>query len=64
MRRHASTSTIVDSAQRSEAEIRQRIDELVEAIRAMDLDRVMSIYAPNSEIHDTSSRNRFNSLPL
>lgn len=37
----------MDSAQRSEAEIRQRIDELVEAIRAMDLDRVMSIYAPN-----------------
>jgi ketosteroid isomerase-like protein len=30
-----------------EAEIRQRIDRLVEAIRAMDLDRVMAIYAPN-----------------
>jgi ketosteroid isomerase-like protein len=28
-----------------EAEIRQRIDELVEAIRAMDLDQVMSMYA-------------------
>jgi ketosteroid isomerase-like protein len=30
-----------------EAEIRRRIDELVEAIRAMDLNRVMSIYAPD-----------------
>jgi ketosteroid isomerase-like protein len=30
-----------------EAEIRRRIDELVEAIVAMDLDRVMSIYAPD-----------------
>ena len=28
-----------------ESEIRHRFDELVEAIRAMDLDRVMSIYA-------------------
>ena len=30
-----------------EAEIRQRIGKLVEAIRVMDLDRVMSIYAPD-----------------
>jgi ketosteroid isomerase-like protein len=30
-----------------ESEIRHRIDELVEAIRARDLDRVMSIYAPD-----------------
>ena len=30
-----------------EAEIRQRVDKLVEAIRAMDLDSVMSIYAPD-----------------
>jgi uncharacterized protein (TIGR02246 family) len=30
-----------------EADIRQRIDKLVEAIRAMDLEGVMSIYAPD-----------------
>jgi ketosteroid isomerase-like protein len=30
-----------------EAEIRQRIDKLVKAICAMDLDRVMSMYAPD-----------------
>jgi len=30
-----------------EADIRQRIDKLAEAIRAMDLERVMSIYAPD-----------------
>ena len=30
-----------------EAEIRQRIDKLVAAIRVMDLDSVMSIYAPD-----------------
>ena len=30
-----------------EAEIRQRIDKLVAAIRVMDLDTVMSIYAPD-----------------
>jgi ketosteroid isomerase-like protein len=30
---------------RGESEIRRRVDELVEAIRAMDLDHVMSIYA-------------------
>ena len=30
-----------------EAEIRQRIGRLVESIRAMDLDSVMSIYAPD-----------------
>lgn len=30
-----------------EADIRQRIDKLVEAIRAMNLEGVMSIYAPN-----------------
>jgi uncharacterized protein (TIGR02246 family) len=30
-----------------EADIRQRIDELAEAIRAMDLEGVMSIYAPD-----------------
>jgi ketosteroid isomerase-like protein len=31
----------------AEAEIRQRIDTLVEAIGAMDLDTVMSMYAPD-----------------
>jgi len=30
-----------------EADIRQRIDKLVEAIRAMDLEGVKSIYAPD-----------------
>jgi len=30
-----------------EADIRQRIDKLAEAIRAMDLEGVMSIYAPD-----------------
>ena len=30
-----------------EASIRQRIDELVEALRAMDLEGVMSLYAPD-----------------
>jgi ketosteroid isomerase-like protein len=30
-----------------EAEIRQRIDELVEAVRAMDLDPVKPLYAPD-----------------
>jgi len=30
-----------------ESEIRQRIDRLVEAIRAMDIERVMAIYAPD-----------------
>jgi len=30
-----------------EAEIRQRIDQLIAAIRMMDLDSVMSIYAPD-----------------
>ena len=30
-----------------EADIRRRIDKLAEAIRAMDLDSVMSIYAPD-----------------
>ena len=30
-----------------ESEIRQRLDTLVEAIRAMDLDSVMSTYAPD-----------------
>jgi uncharacterized protein (TIGR02246 family) len=30
-----------------EADIRQRIEKLTEAIRAMDLDRVMPIYAPD-----------------
>jgi uncharacterized protein (TIGR02246 family) len=30
-----------------EANIRQRIDKLVEAVRAMDLERVMSNYAPD-----------------
>ncbi len=30
-----------------EADIRQRIDKLVEAIRAMDLEGVMSMYAPD-----------------
>jgi uncharacterized protein (TIGR02246 family) len=30
-----------------EAEIRQQIDKLADAIRAMDLDAVMSIYAPD-----------------
>jgi uncharacterized protein (TIGR02246 family) len=30
-----------------ESEIRQRLDKLVEAIRAMDLDSVMSLYAPD-----------------
>jgi uncharacterized protein (TIGR02246 family) len=30
-----------------EAEIRRRLDRLVEAIRAMDLDSVMPIYAPD-----------------
>jgi ketosteroid isomerase-like protein len=30
-----------------EAEIRQRIDKLVEAIRAMDIESVMRIYAPS-----------------
>lgn len=30
-----------------EAEIRRRIDQLIEGIRSMDLDRVMSIYAPD-----------------
>ena len=30
-----------------EAHIRQRIDQLTEALRAMDLDGVMSIYAPD-----------------
>jgi ketosteroid isomerase-like protein len=33
--------------QHDETEIRRRIDELVEAIRAMDIERVMEIYAPN-----------------
>jgi len=32
---------------RREAEIRQRIDELLRAIRAMDLEAVMPIYAPD-----------------
>ena len=31
----------------AESEIRQRIDKLVEAIRAMDLDTVTSMYAPD-----------------
>ena len=31
----------------AEADIRRRIDELVEAVRAADLERVMSIYAPD-----------------
>lgn len=37
------------AAQRAadEADIRRRIDKLVEAIRAMDLEGVMSIYAPD-----------------
>jgi ketosteroid isomerase-like protein len=37
------------AAQRAtdEADIRQRIDKLAEAIRAMDLEGVMSIYAPD-----------------
>jgi ketosteroid isomerase-like protein len=30
-----------------EADIRQRIDKLAEAIRAMNLEGVMSIYAPD-----------------
>jgi ketosteroid isomerase-like protein len=30
-----------------EAEIRQRIDKLIEAIRAMDIEGMMQIYAPN-----------------
>ena len=30
-----------------EADIRQRIDQLTEAVRAMDLERVMSFYAPD-----------------
>jgi hypothetical protein len=30
-----------------EADIRQRIDRLVEALRAMDLEGVMSLYAPD-----------------
>ena len=30
-----------------EADIRQRINQLTEAIRAMDLERVMSFYAPD-----------------
>jgi uncharacterized protein (TIGR02246 family) len=30
-----------------EADIRHRIDTLIDAIRAMDLDRVMSVYAPD-----------------
>ena len=30
-----------------EAKIRQRIDKLVEALRAMDLEGVMSLYAPD-----------------
>src|SRR5262245_16709734 len=35
------------SAASGESQIRHRIDELVEAIRAADLDRVMSMYAPD-----------------
>lgn len=31
----------------AEAEIRERIDELVEAIRAMDVQRLRSLYAPD-----------------
>jgi ketosteroid isomerase-like protein len=31
----------------AEAEIRQRIDQLVDAIRAMDLERLKEIYAPD-----------------
>ncbi len=31
----------------AEAEIRQRIDQLVDAIRAMDLERLKQIYAPD-----------------
>ena len=31
----------------AEADIRRRIDELVEVVRAADLERVMSIYAPD-----------------
>jgi len=31
----------------AEADIRRRIDELVEAVQAADLERVMSVYAPD-----------------
>ena len=61
-RRHALTSTMVDSA--GETEIRRRIDELVGAIRAMDLDRVMSVCVgikcvdPNTDIHTGCARSR------
>ena len=35
-----------------EADIRQRIDRLVEALRAMDLEGVMSVYAPDIVSYD------------
>jgi ketosteroid isomerase-like protein len=39
--------TVTTHDTRDEADIRQRIDTLVEAIRAMDLEKVMPIYAPD-----------------
>jgi ketosteroid isomerase-like protein len=42
-----------------EADIRRRIDKLAEAIRAMDLDGVMSIYAPDIVSFDVTPPLRF-----
>jgi ketosteroid isomerase-like protein len=38
---------VIETAIRAEAIIRQRVDELVQALRMKDIDRVMSAYAPD-----------------
>jgi uncharacterized protein (TIGR02246 family) len=46
-RRHKEKVTMVAQHAADESEIRRLIDEHVEALRAMDVERLMSIYAPD-----------------